>query len=330
MSLVWTESFVGWSTPVGIYTAPGSPGAPIVGGGPNGQNTYYLEGSYTLPKVLGSPPATVGVGVRWKTNKNGNHFILLQDTGAEQVGLAIDAAGRIQAYRGATLLGQSAPGTIVFGNWYYITVDATIHATAGSVLVAVDHVYVLNLAGVNTQATAHAYVTTVVLSGSYQDYVCDWYITDNVVAGAEPVATIGDVRIVALRPSGVGSNAAFTPSAGANWQNVDDAPVPDDDATYNASATPTDLDSFVTPGLGAVVANTIPAVFVKSYARKDDAGVRTLAGFVKLGASTETAAGTPLSAGYAWQADKFPLDPAGAAWTKANVNAAEFGYGLIA
>jgi len=337
MSLLWTESFVGWATPVGIYQLPLSPHAPAVGTGPNGQNVYFLQGSATLPKIVGTP-ATVGVGLRMKmtyTTAGPARFLQLQDTGAEQITLLVDVAGRIVVMRGAAILGQSPPGVIVLGAvWHYITLDASIGA-AGSVLVKVNGVTVLDLAPVNTQQTANAYLTTVVFGATATNIdttICDVYITDAVVAGAEPVATIGDVRIVALRPSGAGSNAQFAPvGAAANWQAVDDPTVPDDDATYNASATVGLIDSFVTPGMaGPVVPTTVPAVFVKTYVRKDDAGVRSLAAAVKLGAATAAAAGTPVSAGYAWQADKFATDPAGAAWTKANVNAAEFGYKLIA
>ena len=337
MSLVWTESFVGWtSIPNGLYTGGGC--TPNVGYGPNGQNC--MTGSQdSLQKLITSSPATIGVGVRFRqqmVDTNQGMFLLLNDAGVgTQLYLwHIYATENIQVRRGDnTVLGTSAPGTCLHAVWYYLTIDATIHPTAGSVLVTLDGVTILNLTGVNTRNTATSRVNEVNLtSGNNSGFqFCDWYITDNVVSGAEPVATIGDVRIIALRPSGAGSNAAFTPSAGANWQNVDDAPGPDGDATYNASSNPTDADSFVTPGVGTtVVANAIPAVFLKTYARKDDAGVRSLTRIVKLGANVATGVTAPLSAGYDWQADKFALDPAGNPWTKANVNAAEFGYDLIA
>lgn len=334
MSLVWIESFVGWSTPVGIYQLPAVPAAPGVANGPNGQNTYFLDGNgpATLPVLLVGTPATVGIGVRFKSVASGTHMGLY-DAATEQIHVQTDVLGRVQVLRGATILGQSAIGTIIFGLWYYMTLDATIDGAAGSAVVAVDGVVVVNVAGVNTKQSANAYATTarIIGGGIGGSTVCDYYVTDGVVAGAEPVATIGDVRVVALRPSGVGSNAQFAPSAGANWQNVDDAPTPDGDATYNASATVGQIDTFATTDLAAaLVVTTIPAVFVKTYGRKDDAGVRSLAAAVKLGANTVAAAGVPSSAGYAWQADKFATDPAGAAWTKANVNAAEFGYKLIA
>src|SRR6185437_13665423 len=75
----------------------------------------------------------------------------------------------------------------------------------------------------------------------------------------------GDLRVECVMPNGPGAHTQFTPSAGANWQNVDEVP-PDDDTTHNDSSTAGQLDTFVHAAL-AGIPSSIAAVAVQVRGR---------------------------------------------------------------
>jgi hypothetical protein len=82
---------------------------------------------------------------------------------------------------------------------------------------------------------------------------------------------LGDCRVDVIRPNGAGANADFTPSAGSNYENVDEA-TPDDDSTHNSSGTVGHQDSYALPSLSA--GGTIFGVKSLICIAKDDAGAK--------------------------------------------------------
>jgi hypothetical protein len=88
----------------------------------------------------------------------------------------------------------------------------------------------------------------------------------------------GRVRVDARVPTGAGATTGFTPLAGSNWQNVDDA-APDDDTTYS-SATTVVTDTFVVQD-APVAGATIFGVQHNLSMKKSDAGVCTVAPVIR-------------------------------------------------
>jgi len=194
--------------------------------------------------------------------------------------------------------------------------------------VRVNGVNILSGAGVDTQNTANAAADRFVVDGfgitaaggqCYDDlYVCDG-------TGSSNNNFLGDVRIDAKFPTGAGNSTQFTPSAGSNFQCVDDNP-PNDDIDHVESANVGDKDTYA---FGTLVSHTPLSIFgvqVNMHAKKDDAGARSIASVVRSGGSDTDGAAQPLGTTYANLRQMVEQDPNTAApWTKVNLNASEFG-----
>lgn len=280
--------------------------------------------SITLP---GASKATriYGFAVRFVTlPASAVTFLELLDGGTSQTGIAINPAGTISAMRGSTVLGTTS-ATVSPNTWAFIEAKVTNHSTSGVVVVKLNGSTVLNLSAINTQSSGNASHdrARIQAGGSNIDYD-DFYVLNT--DGAAPNNDfIGEKRIETKLPDGAGNYAQFSPSAGSNYQNVDDA-TPDDDTTYNSSGTAGQRDSFTFADFA--VAGTISGVQVNVYARKDDAATREMKAFLRR-SSTDTDGATThaMASSYRSYPQIWETDPnTSAAWSLANVNATEFGY----
>jgi hypothetical protein len=158
-------------------------------------------------------------------------------------------------------------------------------------------------------------------SSNYWD-IDDMYLANSSGSGVTDV--VGDVYVERLLPDGAGDSTQFTPSAGSNFQNVDDA-TPDDDTTYNASSTAGHKDLFTVGDLTQPV-DTVYGVQVCNYAKKDNPGV-ALNTVVKSGASESTDAVGATLDNYQFNTSIFETNPdGGGAWTESSVNSMQIGY----
>lgn len=258
-----------------------------------------------------------------------NTICQLIDTSTIQLSLSIDAIGRLVVSNGSgTVLGTSAP-VINLNVWHYIEFQATINNTTGTYEVRVDMTNVLSGTGADTQNSANASANIVKLTSTQTGtHFADFYCND--ATGSAPNNTFwGDTRIQPLLPSGAGATTQWTPSAGSNFQNVDDA-TPDGDTTYNSSSTLNQVDTYAYSNL-TPTAGTVFAVQVLTYARKDDAGTRSIAPVIRHSGTDHVGTTQSLSTSYQYHAEIHEENPGtAAAWTIAEVNAAEFGVKLTA
>lgn len=124
---------------------------------------------------------------------------------------------------------------------------------------------------------------------------------------------------------GTGSN----PGA-QNWMAVAEIPSPDGDDSYNSDSTPGDIDLFTLTSLPAGAQN-IAAVDPIVYARKDDAGTRTITNHIKSGTTVVDGPNIALSTTYQYIDNIQQTDPnTSAAWTVTGVNNLLVGYKEIA
>ena len=288
---------------------------------------------------LPTQPTTLTVGAAVKVGQlPGASVILmaLSDAGTPQVELRVDLSGRLIVTNNGTVRGQSAIATIVAGQYAYIELQAKIDNAAGTAVVKLNGNTLLNLAGIKTQTSANAWATHLTLCGVNLGIVNgpidfdDLYVTDT--NGVRNQGFLGDVRIQAVLPTGAGNYTQWDGLTGAatHWQAQNQNP-PDDDATYvsDSLAVPGHLDSYamgdVTPTSG-----TVAAVQVSAWARKDDAGVRTLATMVRSAAVDAVGGNVNLGNTYNYVTQVYETDPGGAAWTIASVNGAEAGVKAVA
>lgn len=295
----------------------------------SGQALYWEANDY-LYKILPETQEFVfGMGFQTDGISGNKAIIGFRDAGTDQVTVYVDTDGSIKVYRGqgATLLGTSATGLITDNVWYHIEGKFKIDNSTGTFEIKVGGVSVLSDTGVDTQNTANAYMNRIHFgyASAENRYIDDLYILDT--TGTENNDFLGDCRIETIRPEGVGNSTDFTPSTGANWENVDDT-FPDDDSTYNYHA-PQGLpgtDLFAMEDL-TTISGEIFAIQPVMYTRKDDAGSVNLSSVIRTGGADYVGSGISLPDAYVFHTDILELNPDGDVdWTVTTVNAVEGGY----
>lgn len=352
MALLFWDSFDHYATGdllekhISTY-APTAPSPTIGAYGRMGSNGIRVHGyvgdqSWVRGPIKGYPDV-VTIGVAWEVEDIhpwGRAVIIgLLDGATHQVVLAYEPDASLTVWRGnlSTRLGATDPGIVHPDVLYYVEMQVTIDNAAGAVEVRLNDDVVIDVSGVDTQATSNAQVSAFELGGDcssaamvhrYSRYD-DLYVVDD--SGSYCNDFLGDTRLCALFPEGTGAHADWTPTAGNNWQCVDDNP-PNDDTDYNHTLTPTDRDSFEMEDLPAGISGTVHAVCAVLNARKDNAGTRTIQPAVRSGGTDYDGDSVNLPNGYefrtmyAWETDPDTVAP----WLVAAVNAVEAGYELVA
>lgn len=254
-----------------------------------------------------------------------------RDAGTVQVEIARTGSGQIVAFRGPenAALGWSAPGLFLHNVDHYIEWTATINNATGSVEVKLDGEVVLSLSGIDTQETANAFANQAAINsrsngdaGTRGKVYDDLWIDD---AGAYH----GDIGGYAILPSGAGASTQWSPSAGSNYQCVDEASV-NGDTDYVSETSVGDRDTYAMGNLPAKV-NSVVALQALVSARKDDASVREICTTVVSGATTQDGATQTLSSSYKFYFDVYETNPdTAAAWAPSEVDAAECGQKMVA
>ncbi len=252
------------------------------------------------------------------------------DSGTQQVHLKFNTNGSLAVLRGATTLGTSSPGVVPSptAQHNYIEMKATINGSTGSAEVCVNEVTVLTITGANTQASANAYANQLILFTSLITnhlYIDDVYLCDT--SGSTNNTFLGDVRIECIRPSGAGSLTDFAPSAGSNYQCVDETTV-NDETDYVSSSTVSHADLYAFGDLSSSVGSVL-AVAMNTVDRKDDSGTRTHAHLILVSGVMVSGTAFSPTTSYTNHQTVFESVPAGGAWSIGAVNSAEAGHKII-
>jgi hypothetical protein len=226
---------------------------------------------------------------------------------------------------GGTVLGTGTANVGV-NVWQYLELKVVVSATVGTVELRLDGATSpdITASGLNTGAVnVNEIVVGFVNAATYYD---DIYVVDT--SGSAPTNTwLGDSRVETLYPSSNGTNTAWT----GVYTDVDDPATFDSDTTYISSATPGDLETYGMTNL-SVATGTVFAVQTNLIARKDDAGLRTIAPVIRTGgtdyAGTTTATLSSSYLDYTQLYDR--QDPVAADWSVTTVNAMEAGVKEVA
>ena len=249
--------------------------------------------------------------------------------GTAQCTLGMDSTGHLVALAGnnGAPLGLAGPTVPAFNAWFYIEIDVLIGSGGtGSFRCDLDGVTQFNLAGVTTQQSGIAQCSWIMHLGNWGGHSTQ-YDDEYVKTTAGP---LGPSRIVLKKPSSDGALTQWTASpVGPHFSNVNEVPA-DGDTTFNFDATAGDIDLYGFTALGQTPAH-IWAVQVDLYARKDDAAARAIATEVRSGGANFVGASQTLSSTYlASILQIYEQDPnTAAAWTLANLDAAQFGVQTI-
>ena len=249
---------------------------------PHGSSFFVDEAKVEI----GSNEATVTCGMLLQANALTSQvqirpWIGLFDGPNMQVGLCFGNAGAIYAVRGLgiNVLGNSSNGVIADDTLYYIELTTTF-AASGTVQVWVDDgtstTQVLNLSGVDTTDSANDYANVLKFanndgSSSNFTFIDDPYLrTDSTRLGRR----LNDW----LAMTGDGNYSNWTPSAGSNYQCIDDA-APDRSTTFNSTSSASVSDSYTKDAIADIsdITALIPMVFAEKQGTNSasiQAGVR--------------------------------------------------------
>lgn len=296
------------------------------GGGVNTQAVRKITSSTFTEFVIGAAIDIVGNNLTWG-------ILGALEGGTNHLNVALSSASpySLIVRRGTTVLATIAAGLLT-GAWYYVELAGKIDDTVGYWEVYVNGVSVGSASGVDTRNGGTGVCDRYEL-GSSQDnsgtnvtrVLFDDAYCATVTGGPDH---LGDVRCAYLKPTAAGASTQWTPSAGSNWQNVDDQ-TPNGDTDYNSDATVGDIDTFVMedmPSNGAVF-----GVQRVLYARKTDAGSRTLHAVIRPTTVNREGPDLGLSDSYLYGTDIMLTNPdTGLQWDDTEVNASEIGYKLQA
>lgn len=305
------------------YVTPSGGWVLQAGAGADGSNAandpdqcYYVFSSAVQTEIL--------MGFRIKTPLEATGIIEFRNNSQQQMVLKMTIEGRLTIYRGGTWLEQSDI-VCTADDWHYIEIQLKIDNAVGLYNVWVDGVLVLDDTGVDTENVVGGCgnVKWPVQSRMWDDMYL--YLG----AGASGAARLGDITVPGFLVNAAGDDAQWTPSAGANYENVDD-PTADEDATYNEDATIGQRDLYNFADLAAF-SGDIKGVEVMARMRKTDVGAKQAKIACKSGGSLYYGPDLAMSDSYAWFSKIWEQDPDTAAdWLRADYNAGQFGAEVVA
>jgi len=338
MSLLWVEGFESYGTsngvaPVGLeakYTDTSQLTFTDIEAGRIAGKSWETAGNTSriqTPDLGANTTLITGFGFKYGTIGVVSRMMAFYEPAGQQgMNLRITVAGELDARRDGTFLGATTGLGLVTGTWYYIEVKTLIHASAGTFEVKVAGSTVLNLTGIDTLAGSTAQLRAVRLTGAGSTVLFsfdDWYVCND--SGATNNDFLGNCRVDAIFPNAAGDASDFTPSAGSNYQNVDDNGH-DSDITYNEDSTSTNQDLFNYESMPSV--GTIYGIQINTVCRETDATTFSLKTLSKTG--TTTSADTAQTIGtttYTTLTRVLETDPdTASAWTISGLNSAQFGY----
>lgn len=345
MTLLFIDSFDHYDTAhlADKYLATGGNIAITTGTGRRGTGSYRVTDSFAIDEIVAPISVTrttfiVGFALK-VTNWSGHavtsnsryaifpRFYSASDT---ELHVLINDNKFFEVRRGVS------PGTIIatgtkfiqLNKWYYIEVKYFANDTTGTVEVKINGVTDINFGpGDTVQTSDQINKVTISNSGGWSEeyYLDDLYICDD--QGSVNNDFLGDVRVDAVLPDGAGASSDFTPSAGSNYQCVDDNP-PNDDTDYVSENTVTDHDTYSMANT-PVTSGSILGVQQLLLARKDDAGARSIRGMIRSGGTDYPGDTHVLLDSYMYFQEILEQDPdTAAAWTISGFNSVEFGQRL--
>lgn len=332
MTMIFCESWDtgqhlirGWA---GSGTGNESIGAARTG---NGVVTYRANGGYRRYFTSSYGPVIVGLAWRWTASNTSNQMpVGFYDGATTQLYLQHNAAtASFSVVRGnGTVIASTSSGIVSLNTWYYLELKVAFSTTVGTYDLRVNGVSVLSGSGANTSNSGSTTVNGLAVGFIGANVTINQAIDDLVFMdtnGSTNNNFIGDVIIEALYPNGAGNYSQFTPSAGSNFQNVDESSY-DSDTTYNSAAANTLRDSYTFTNIAAPA--TVFAVQQSTVARKATSGMRQYMQTARVsGTDYDTSAAvTPSLSSYTPAVNMLEQNPdTSTAWDQTSINAAEFG-----
>jgi hypothetical protein len=334
MALIFCDSFDHYATTylATKYTALSGTPPTIASSGRFGSRIEVGNANRWASLTLPSSQATWIMGAAYFVNGTtiaGHIIFSLYDGSTRHVELRVLSDFRLQVTRNGTVLGTST--ATIRTAWSYIEFKVTIDDSAGAYEVRLNGVNVLSASSVDTRNGANASANvfyfwndSVGATTGTPYAIDDFYICDT--TGSTNNDFLGDVRVEALFPNGNGNSSQWVGSDGNSTDNyllVDESP-PNEDTDYVEASTVGDKDTYAYTDL-TLASGTVYGVQLLPYARKTDAGSRSIVSVARLSSTETDSSDKALLTSYAYLPDIRETKPGGGAWTISDVNSAEFG-----
>lgn len=236
--------------------------------------------------------------------------------------------GSLSVMRNATVLCTSLANIFPINSWQHLELKAVFGAS-GSVELRLDGVVVCSQSSVDTQGSVTGGYTIINFNNSWSPSFDNLYVLDG--TGTTNNNYLGAVVVQTLPPNAAGSITGMTPSAGNNYECVDETPVHDSSTTYVKTSSTGVSDLYALSNLAGTV-TSVHGVMVTSQTAQYDTGVQRKArNLIKTGANSGNGPTyTLFNAIWTQGAELYEVQPGTSdPWTEATVNAMEIGFETV-
>lgn len=300
------------------------------------QGPVFVAPAFPLADVWG-----IALGVNFISQTGalaaGDGFYI-EKGGAEQFHLEfVKNVGsfEVKLMRGATQLAITT-AAYAYNAWHHFEVKVTVHTSTGAYELRHNEVAAFSASGVNTanagtnQADGFAIRFTNTSTNNRFDDIGVWDGT-----GSFANDFCGDCAVKGIEVTGAGASTQWTPSAGSNFDNVDDGPatVPDDVGAggFNGSGTVGQQDLYAFSDVSPDIQGNILWVQLDTQLAMAAAGSRNVDTRYRdpSGSVVDIATHAVANTAYASVADVMSVNPFdGLAWDVADVDGGQFGVEL--
>jgi hypothetical protein len=230
-----------------------------------------------------------------------------------------DASHYMDAYRQTT---KVADGSIVMDGdgWHHIQAHFIIDNTTGEINTKVNGDIDVEFVG-DTQPGSSTSISYIQIGCDHNAPNAAAIRVDNLVLRDDDWS--GDCRVYGSLPNAAGDSTDWDPSAGANYQCVDERP-PDDDTSYITSVTSgsTDLYNYADPSL----TGEVQAINIWTRAKELTAGDSKINQAIRSGGGTHYGPDQTVGVGYEYSNKIWQLDPAtSGSWNLGGLADLQFG-----
>lgn len=280
---------------------------------------------------LSSSDFVISGSVKFTDNSNSGSFLQIFRglTGSAQQCdiIRVGRTGEIAVTRNGTVIAASAPNILPIDVWHWISFGCHIaDSPNGTWDVIVNGVHVLTGSGDTNNSGGN--ITRLQIGNENAGFSGNpnWYVRDIIMeTGTATPRT--QRRVSYLEPNGAGNSTQWTPSAGSNYQNVDERDgAPDDATTRNGSATNGNIDLYALAGLPETDSGIVAVREVARLA-KDDATVRNARRVLRTNSTNFESGDLLLSTTWTWFLGSIrETNPqSAAAWSSSEIAALEMG-----
>jgi hypothetical protein len=245
-----------------------------------------------------------------------NAFLRLVNAGTDLFSILGNSSGDITITTGGVVR-DTAIG-FHKASWQHFGWDVKFAATGGWANLYVDGVLVANYSG-NTGTTNATQLRIGNITGAdYSTYFDDIYI-DN-TTGESSAAPVPILRFYHVTPTGAGNYTQFDPSAGSNYQCVDE--IPPNESDYVSTAVTDEYDSYAMDTITIDTGQTIQAVIPIAYAKRGETTEQIALG-TRYSSTDSVGADQNPSTSYSMLFERQTTKPGGGAWDQTSLDGFE-------